>query len=270
MSDAATGYTLAELCIVAAAEAFRHDGEILAAGSGVIPRLAASLAMKTFNPDLMITDAGAFLLGEPCPIGQRPADFHQANETWLGLSRACDTFWSRKCHTILEPSQLDRFGQANSSAQYGGLRQTGAMLAEPRGFPGLSISSPRSFFVAGHTTRAFPPGECDYVSYPGFNPARLARGHSLEDIDIRRVVTDLCVMDFGGPDNQLRLLTLHPGVTVQQVQDNTGFPIAVAGTVPATAPPTAAQLAIIAALDPHQLRATVIADNPPGEPAGQL
>ncbi|MDH4041494.1 MAG: ketoacid CoA transferase, partial [Gammaproteobacteria bacterium] len=53
MTDAAIEYTLAELCIVAAAEAFRDDGEVLATGIGVVPRLAASLAMKTFNPDLM-------------------------------------------------------------------------------------------------------------------------------------------------------------------------------------------------------------------------
>ena len=46
MTTSATQYTLAELCIVAAAEAFRDDGEVLATGIGVIPRLAASLAMK--------------------------------------------------------------------------------------------------------------------------------------------------------------------------------------------------------------------------------
>ena len=50
MSTPAKDFTLAELCIVAAAEAFRDDGEVLATGIGVIPRLAASLAMKTFNP----------------------------------------------------------------------------------------------------------------------------------------------------------------------------------------------------------------------------
>ena len=64
-------YTLAELCIVAAAEAFRNEGEVLATGIGVIPRLAASLAMKTFNQDLMMTDSEAYLLSEPNPLGKR-------------------------------------------------------------------------------------------------------------------------------------------------------------------------------------------------------
>jgi len=107
MSTAATDYTLAELCIVAAAEAFRHDGEVLATGIGVIPRLAASLAMKTFNPDLMMTDSEAFLLSEPNPIGKRPADFQQANETWMGFSRIFDNVWSGKRHAMLGPTQID-------------------------------------------------------------------------------------------------------------------------------------------------------------------
>lgn len=67
----AKNYSLAELLVCAAAEAFRHDGEVLATGIGVLPRLAASLAMKSFNPDLMMTDSEAWLLSEPNPLGKR-------------------------------------------------------------------------------------------------------------------------------------------------------------------------------------------------------
>ncbi|HEY7775338.1 MAG TPA: ketoacid CoA transferase, partial [Kineobactrum sp.] len=96
------------------------------------------------------------------------------------------------------------------------------------------------------------------------NPARLPKGHALDDIDIRRVITDLCVMDFGGPEHQLRLLSLHPGVSTEQVQDNTGFTLCIGNSVPTTPAPTLEQLAIIAALDPHNQRASQIAGNPPG------
>ena len=75
---AATDYTLAELCIVAASNAFENEGEVLATGIGVVPRLAASLAMKTTNPDLMMTDSEAWMLSEPNPIGKRPDDFTPA------------------------------------------------------------------------------------------------------------------------------------------------------------------------------------------------
>jgi len=272
MSNAASGntlnYTLAELCIAAAAEAFRHDGEVLATGIGVIPRLAASLAMKTFNPDLMMTDSEAWLLSEPNPLGARAGDFVQANEAWMGFSRIFDNVWSGRRHAMLGPSQIDRFGQSNTSALGGSYRQPKVMMLGARGFPGNSISHPNSFFVPGHNRKVFVEGECDFVSSIGYNPARLPRGHALDDVDIRLVVTDLCVMDFGGADHRMRLLSLHPGVALQQVRDNTGFELEVPAQVPLTPAPTADQLAIIATLDPHNQRAQQIKDNPPGDRAG--
>ena len=268
MSNAATDYTLAELCIVAAAEAFRPDGEVLATGIGVIPRLAASLAMKTFNRDLMMTDSEAYLLSEPNPIGARGDDFVQANETWMGFSRIFDNVWSGRRHAMLGPTQIDRFGQSNTSALGGTYEQPKVMMLGARGFPGNSISHPNSFFVPSHNTRVFVDGECDFVSSIGYNPARLPKGHSLDEVDIRLVVTDLCVMDFGGADHCMRLVSLHPGITVEQVCENMGFDLEVPADVPVTPAPTQKQLAIIAALDPHNQRAYQIKDNPPGNRSG--
>ncbi|GAB3322260.1 CoA-transferase subunit beta [Haliea atlantica] len=264
MSTAAKDFTLAELCIVAAAEAFRDDGEVLATGIGVIPRLAASLAMKTFNPDLMMTDSEAFLLSEPNPLGKRGDDFVQANETWMGFSRIFDNVWSGKRHAMLGPTQIDKYGQTNTSALGGTYEKPKVMMLGARGFPGNSISHPNSFFVPGHNNRVFIEGECDFVSSIGFNPERLPKGHSLDDVKIPRVITNLCVMDFGGPDHQIRLLSLHPGVTLEEVQENTGYPIHVEGDIPETPAPTEEQLAIIRAMDPHNQRAYQIKDNPPG------
>jgi glutaconate CoA-transferase subunit B len=257
-------YTLAELCIVAAAQAFRNDGEVLATGIGVIPRLAASLAMKTFNRDLMMTDSEAWLLSEPNPLGARGADFQQSNETWMGFSRIFDNVWSGKRHAMLGPTQIDKYGQSNTSALGGTYQQPKVMMLGARGFPGNSISHPNSFFVPSHNSRVFMAGECDFVSSIGYNPARLPKGRSLDEVDIRLVVTDLCVMDFGGPDHQIRLVSLHPGITVEQVQENTGYDIHIPDEVPITAAPSAEQLAIIAEMDPHNQRAYQIKDNPPG------
>ncbi|MAT91711.1 MAG: ketoacid CoA transferase [Halioglobus sp.] len=262
---AATDYTLAELCIVAASQAFAGDGEVLATGIGVIPRLAASLAMKTSNPDLMMTDSEAFMLSEPNPLGKRPADFVQANESWMGFSRIFDNVWSGRRHAMLGPTQIDRYGQSNTSALGGTYEQPKVMMLGARGFPGNSISHANSFFVPAHNTRVFMEGECDFVSSIGYNPQRLPKGHSLDDVDIRLIVTDLCVMDFGGPEHQIRLVSLHPGIDVEQVQENTAYPVYIDGEVPTTAAPTPEQLQIIAALDPHNLRAAQIKDNPAGD-----
>ena len=258
-------YTLAELCIVACSEAFTGDGEVLATGIGVIPRLAASLAMKTSNPDLMMTDSEAWMLSSPNPVGDRGEGYAQANESWMGFSRIFDNVWSGKRHAMLGPTQVDRFGQSNTSALGGSYEAPKVMMLGARGFPGNSISHPNSFFVPGHSDRVFIDGECDFVSSIGYNPERLPKGHSLDDIDIRRIVTDLCVMDFGGPNHAPRLVSVHPGITVEQVVENTGFELVIPDEVPTTPAPTAEQLAIIAQMDPHNQRAMQIRDNPPGD-----
>jgi glutaconate CoA-transferase subunit B len=84
-------------------------------------------------------------------------------------------------------------------------------------------------------------------------------------VSIRLVVTDLCVMDFGGPDYQLQLVSLHPGISAEQVQENTGSEIHLPEDLPTTTAPTREQLDIIAELDPHNQRAQQIRDNPPGD-----
>ncbi|OYX93904.1 MAG: ketoacid CoA transferase, partial [Novosphingobium sp. 35-62-5] len=80
-------------------------------------------------------------------------------------------------------------------------------------------------------------------------------------------VTNLCVMDFGGPDHAIRLVSLHPGVTFEDVQAATGFELVCAESVTETALPTAEALEVIASLDPHNIRASVLKDNPPAKRA---
>ena len=129
-------FTLAELCIASASEAFEEDGESLATGIGIIPPLAASLAMKTCNRDLMMTDSESFMLSEPNPLGSRDANFIQANESWMGFSRIFDNVWSGRRHAMVGPSQIDRFGQTNISALGEDYRKPKVMMLGSRGFPG--------------------------------------------------------------------------------------------------------------------------------------
>src|SRR5579864_1111568 len=64
-------FTLAELAIAAASEAWRGSGEVLATGIGIVPRLAASLAKLTHSPELLLNDGEAYLVEEPVPLGPR-------------------------------------------------------------------------------------------------------------------------------------------------------------------------------------------------------
>lgn len=249
--------TLIDTIACAAARAWRGDGEVLATGIGVLPRLAASLAMKSVNPDLMMTDSESWLLSEPAPLGPR-GDYQLRRETWMGFARIFDNVWSGRRHAMVAPTQIDRYGQANISMIGKDYSKPAVQMLGVRGFPGNSISHANSFFVPNHSRKVFVEGEVDMVASIGYNPARLPRGYQLDDIALRYIITNLCVMDFGGPRHQLRIVSLHPGVTAPQVRDATGFPLHVPDDIPETAAPSSDELALIAQLDPHNLRATVL------------
>ena len=251
-------FTLVDRIICAAAQAWKDDGEVLATGIGIVPRLAASLCMTAINTELMMTDSEAWMVREPVPVGPR-GDYKIKRESPMGFARIFDNVWGGKRHAMVGPTQIDRFGQANISMIGADYRKPKTMMLGVRGFPGNSINHANSFFVPNHSTKVFVGGEVDMVASAGYNPARLARGWSLDElVDIRLVFTNLCVMDFGGPQHQMRVLSLHPGVSAAQVQEATGFPLHIAGDLPPTPAPTPAQLDLLAKLDPHNLRATAL------------
>jgi glutaconate CoA-transferase subunit B len=256
-------YSLAELVIAACAEAWRDDGEVMATGIGPLPRIGAGLAKKSFNPALQTTDGEVWYTSEPVPPGKRAVE--PELEGIANYDRVFSTLWSGKRHAMVGPVQLDRFGQANISV-IGDHRKPKSAMLGARGFPGNSVSHPNSFFFPNHNKRAFVEGEVDFVCMAGYNPARYIGGKPPARLDLRIIVTNLCVMDFEGPDHAIRVKSLHPGVSFDEVQDNTGFALArPAGTIPVTPAPDAEQLALIAQIDPNNIRATVFKDNPPGD-----
>lgn len=248
---------LVDRIICTAAQAWKNDGEVLATGIGIVPRLAASLCMRSINRDLMMTDSEAWIVQEPVPIGPR-GSYQVQRESHMGFARIFDNVWSGKRHAMVGPTQVDRFGQANISMIGSDHAKPKSMMLGVRGFPGNSINHANSFFVPNHSPKVFVEGEVDMVSSVGYNPARLERGWRLDEIDIRLILTNLCVMDFGGPAHQVRLLSVHPGVTVEQVVQATGFALHVPDQVPTTPDPSPEQLALLAQLDPHNLRASVL------------
>jgi glutaconate CoA-transferase subunit B len=253
--------TLAELMIVAASETWRDNGELLASGIGVIPRLGASLAKLTHSPELLMTDSEAFLVAEPVPIGPR-GSYVPKYEGYLPFERVFECVWGGQRHVMIGPTQIDRWGQTNLSAVGDYARPKSAILGV-RGLPGNSLCHINSMIVPNHGPRVFVAGEVDMVSGVGYNPARFGPGMRSDRIDLRRIVTDLCVLDFEGPQHAIRVRSLHPGVSFEQVQAATGFPLLKAADLGETPLPSAEQLAIIARLDPHNLRAAQLKNNPP-------
>jgi glutaconate CoA-transferase subunit B len=255
-------FSLAELMIVATSEAWRGNGEVLASGITPIPRLGASLAKITHSPELLMTDSEAFLVEEPIPLGPR-GDYVPKFSGSLSFSRVFDCVWRGKRHAMIGPIQIDRWGQSNLSC-IGDFHKPKLQQLGVRGLPGNSINHINSYFTPAHSNRIFVEGEVDMVGGVGYRTDRFAPGMKRDFVDLRLIVSNLCVMDFGGPDHAIRVTLLHPGVTFEEVQASTGFPLVRSETLGTTPGPTEEQLAIIRKLDPHNIRATILKDNPPG------
>lgn len=258
----AKDFSLAELLIVAASEAWRDNGEILASGLGILPRLGAGLAKSTHSPELLMTDSECFLVEEPIPVGPR-GDYVVKYSGYMGFERVFECVWGGRRHAMIGPTQLDRFGQTNLSAVGPDYYQPKIAMLGVRGLPGNSINHKNSFFVPNHTTRSLV-NEVDMVSGVGFNPERWKPGMDASLMSIGIVLTDLCVLDYNGPEHAAQVLSLHPGVSFEEVQENTGFALLKAAGMGETAHPTEEQLAVIRRLDPHDLRSKQLKGNPAG------
>jgi acyl CoA:acetate/3-ketoacid CoA transferase beta subunit len=238
--------TLAEICVVACAEAWRGDGAKLASPMGVIPTLGARLAQLTFEPDLLLTDGEATLLA-PAADGSRAA------EGWLPFRQIFTTLAAGQRHIMMGASQLDRFGNQNISC-IGDWARPKAQLIGVRGAPGNSVNHPVSYWIPRHTRRVFVE-QADMICGVGYDRAAGLSEAIRRQHELRVVITNLAVLDFGGPDHAMRLRSVHPGVTVSHVADATGFILAAPLQVPQTRMPTPEELGLIREqLDPDSRR----------------
>ena len=238
--------TRAEVCAIACAEAFRGDGEILVSPMALVPSLGARLARETFEPDLLLTDGEASYVAGPWPLGGRPPS---TVEAWVPFRSIFDLAWAGRRHVMMGASQVDRFGNQNISC-IGDFSMPKRQLLGVRGAPGNTVCHTTSYWVPKHSPRVFVP-TVDMVSGVGNDRAE---GEAARFHDLRVVISDLGVMDFRTPDGAMRLASVHPGVTVEQVQEATGFEL-VLDDVPETRVPTEEELRLIReVLDPKGLR----------------
>ena len=237
MSD----FTLAELCAVACAEAWRGDGEILASPIGLLPTLGARLAKATFSPDLLITDGIARAVSDTMPIGAKATDY--TVEAWLPYRAIFDVVWSGRRHVMMGASQIDRFGNQNIAC-IGDFNKPKSQLLGMRGAPGNTINHPTSYWIPNHSTRSFV-AKVDVVSGVGYDRARALGEKASRFHEIRRVVSNLGVFDFESADNAMRLRSVHPGVTVDAIVKATGFALVIPENVPETRAPSADELRLI-------------------------
>ena len=249
-----SNYTASELLAVMSARLLL-DGQIIFAGVG-IPLLAATLAQRVHAPSLTILFEGGvigpFIVpGELPPSTNEQRCTRKANmvlpitDVMLLLQRGYIDIG------FMGGAQIDRYGNLNSSF-IGDPEQPKIRLPGTGG--GNDISSLTNMIVAmKHEKRRFVP-EVDFITSPGFLGGGTSRADAgLVSGGMFRVVTDLAIMGFDEQSKEMKVLSLHDGVSNEQVQDNTGFDLAFDDTVQTTQPPEPEELAVVRELDPESL-----------------
>ncbi|HEY3702846.1 MAG TPA: CoA-transferase [Acidimicrobiales bacterium] len=243
--------TLDEICVVACAEAWRGDGEVLASPIGTVPTIAARLAKATFEPDLVLTDGEAYIVANPLPVGRPPEN--KVIEGWLPFRSVFDVLWAGRRHVMMGATQIDRYGNQNIAC-IGDWHRPKAQLLGVRGAPGNTVNHPTSYWVPNHSRRAFVE-RVDVVSGVGYQRAAETGASASRFHEIRVVVTNKAVLDFATPDHAMRLRSVHPGVTVEEVVEATGFSLEVPDDVAESRLPTDEELRLVRELlDPSGLR----------------
>ena len=243
--------TRAEVCCVAVAECFRGDGERLANPIGTIPMIGGRLARESFEPDLVMTDGFAAFAANPLPPGADPAD--AVVEAWNPYPQMFAVLWNGRRHVMMGGSQIDKFGNQNFAC-IGDWHQPKSQLLGFRGAPGNTINHTTSYWIPSHGPRVLVES-VDVVSGVGYDRAAALGPTASRFHEIRRVVSNLGVMDFETPDHRMQLRSVHPGVTVGDVVEATGFELVVPDEVPESRLPTPDELALIReVVDPAGLR----------------
>lgn len=240
----------ADSCAVAIAECFRGDGEILANPIGTTPMIGGRLARAAFEPDLMMTDGEAGMIANDAAV-VAPAD--RLVETYNPYRRMFDVAWHGRRHVIMGASQIDRYGNQNLAGIGGTAARPKVQMLGFRGAPSNTISHTTSYWVPNHNPRVFVEA-VDVVTGIGYDRAAQV-GHAARFHEIRRVVTNLGVFDFETDDHRMRVRSLHPGVTLDEVIAATGFDLVIGADIPTTRHPTVVEIDLLdQVIDPDGAR----------------
>lgn len=248
-------YTKIEL-LVAVASSLLADNKSAVLGTG-LPLLAGLLAQKTHAPNLLlIFEAGGFGAQVPrLPISVGDSrTFHRA----LLASSMHDVMSAGQAGHIdygfLGAAQIDCYGNLNTTV-IGPHDHPKARLPGSGGAADIASFAWNTIIVMlNQDARRFVP-HLDFLTSPGYldGPGARARAGLPTDTGPYRVITQLGLYDFEPVTQRMRLIAVHPGVTIEEARTASSFELVIADKVATTTPPTLTELRIMRELDPQGL-----------------
>lgn len=239
------GCTRQEIMAVAAAREVR-DGEVAFIGTG-LPMVAAYLAKYTHAPGSVLIFESGVVGAEPRELATGVGDLrllHRCVKA-TGLYYALSLLQGGVVDIgFLGAAEVDQYGNLNSTV-IGDYRRPTVRLPGSGGANDIGSLARRLLIMVPHDRRRLVP-RVQYLTTPGFLDGPGARERAgLRGAGPSRVITDLAVLDFEPASKRMRLVTLHPGVSVEDVETQTGFPLLMAPEVGETAPPSAEEVRLL-------------------------
>jgi glutaconate CoA-transferase subunit B len=252
-------YEAQELMAVVMARSLQ-DGEVVGTGAGsAMARAACRLAQLLHAPGLSFLAGGSAAVNPFLePLAASSCDYSNLLcESTLSLAELITSIPAGRVDTFFYGGlQVDRYGNVNLSLvgdpARPKLRGPGAVA-----LPVIGAARRGFIFVTDHSPRTFVE-KVSFITAPGFldgpeswNRAKAAG--SIPGNGPALVFTPLAVLDFEETSRQMRLVSVHPNVTVDDVRAATGFELIIPPEVPVTLPPNPTELRLLRELDEERL-----------------
>ena len=248
-------YNAMELMISCAARLL-EDGAMVTVGTGA-PCAAAMLAQRLYSPNMVIFfEAGGVapkLPTMPISVGDSRT-FHRG----VMATSMCDIMETCQRglmdYAFLGGAQIDAYGNLNSTIIGTDYQRPKVRLPGSGGANDLASLCWRIIVMTNHDRRRFVD-RVDFVTTPGYltGPGAREAAGLPPGTGPYRVITDLAILGFDDASKRMQILSLHPGVTIDQVQEQTSFPLLQADSIETTPPPTDAELEVLRKeVDPHR------------------
>src|SRR5438128_12095770 len=248
-------YNAMELMICCAARLL-EDGRTVAVGTGV-PCAAAMLAQRTCAPNLVIMfEAGGVapqLPTMPISVGDSRTFYRGCMATSMAdIMEVCQR--GMMDYTFLGGAQIDAFGNLNSTMIGADYARPKSRLPGSGGANDLASFCWRILVVTKHDRRRFVE-KLDYLTTPGYltGPGAREAAGLPPGTGPYRVITDLAILGFHEQTKRMEVHSLHPGITLEEVQARTSFPLGFREPLDVTTPPSDLELRILREeVDPHR------------------
>jgi acyl CoA:acetate/3-ketoacid CoA transferase beta subunit len=254
VSDIAPGVRATEIMAAAGARELR-DGEVVIVGLG-LPEVATGLAKRTHAPGLSaLLEVGVMnSVPKDTPVGLADSRIFYRATCWSGFLDVMGMNLHRGVVDVgfLGALELDRFGNINTTL----LKQESGKIRYINGSAGgndVASLAKRVIVIMRHEKRKLPLAVAHLTS-PGFVGGRSRQELGLRGGGPSRVITDMGVLGFDSETHSASLLSLHPGIRLEALIENTGFPLHIPKEVPATPLPTAEELRLLREeIDPNRV-----------------